>query len=276
MHARCAATLAVMAVLAGAAPSAQPPKADEVVARGSAFAVQFFNGMTGVVAEEHYAQGTTSPRRRRVLRSDFHMVRYPGADAWMAFRDVFEVDGTPVRIQDDRLMKLFVDPPRDVLARASAIAREGARYNLLDIGTINNPLFVMAILQPRYRQRFRFTAGDLDEDVGPGVRIVRFQEWVLPTLLRGDSNSNVPANGLIWIDQRTGRVAKTELEVGLGRFPAEIVTTYRFDESLGIHVPAEMRDWYPDGVGEFRGVATYARFRRFQVRTREDLGEPGR
>jgi hypothetical protein len=276
MPARCALTLAVLLLFASVAPLAQGPTIEELVARGSAFAVDFFNGMTDVVAEEHYVQETTSPRRKRVLRSDFHMVRYPGADAWMAFRDVFEVDGTPVRIQDDRLMKLFVDPPRDVLARASAIAREGARYNLLDIGTINNPLFVMAILQPKYRQRFRFTAGNLDDDVGPGVRIVRFQEWMLPTLLRGNSNSNVPANGLIWIDQKTGRVAKTELEVGLGRFPAEIVTTYRFDESLGIHVPADMRDWYPDGVGEIRGVATYTRFRRFQVRTDTDLGEPGR
>ena len=28
-----------------------------------------------------------------------------------------------------------------------------------------------------------------------------------------------------------------------------------------------MRNWYPDGSGELRGVATYGKFRRFEVRT---------
>jgi hypothetical protein len=204
------------------------------------------------------------------------MVRYPGADAWMAFRDVFEVDGEPVRAQDDRMMKLFVDPPDNVLARASEIAREGARHNLRDIGTLNNPLFAMALLQPDYRKRFRLTVAGLEKSLGPDVRVVRFQEWMMPTILRGNSNSNVPASGLLWIEEKSGRVVKTELEVGGGRFPVEIVTLYRFDEELGIHVPAEMRDWYPDGAGEIRGVATYARFRRFQVRTDEELAGPDR
>jgi hypothetical protein len=36
-----------------------------------------------------------------------------------------------------------------------------------------------------------------------------------------------------------------------------------------------MRDWYPDGVGEIRGVATYGHFRRFQVKTSEAITGPG-
>jgi hypothetical protein len=36
-------------------------------------------------------------------------------------------------------------------------------------------------------------------------------------------------------------------------------------------VPVEMRDWYPDGNGEIRGVASYGRFRRFQIKTTEEL-----
>jgi hypothetical protein len=276
MDVRPAACAACAIVLLSAPAVAQAPSADQIVALGTEFARQFFNGLTNVMAEEQYVQQTTSPRQRRVLRSDFYMVRYPGAEAWMAFRDVFEVDGKPVRVQDDRLMKLFVDPPRDALARASEIAREGARYNLRDIGTLNNPLFVMALLQPNYRQRFRFTVGGLEPDLGPGARTLRFEEWMLPTILRGNSNSDVPVEGLIWIDEKTGRVLKTELEAGRGRFPAEIVTTFRFDESLGIDVPAEMRDWYPDDAGEIRGTATYSRFRRFQVTAEEEIGRAPR
>jgi hypothetical protein len=36
-------------------------------------------------------------------------------------------------------------------------------------------------------------------------------------------------------------------------------------------VPIEMRDWYPDGTGELRGVASYGRFRRFEVKTSEEV-----
>jgi len=62
-----------------------------------------------------------------------------------------------------------------------------------------------------------------------------------------------------------------DLQVGPFRTPPEIVTTYRHEPDLGIDVPAEMQDWYPDGRGDIRGVATYGRFRRFQVKTEETI-----
>jgi hypothetical protein len=64
---------------------------------------------------------------------------------------------------------------------------------------------------------------------------------------------------------------QTELRIGGRSAPISIITVYRFDEALGINVPVEMRDWYPDGAGEIRGVASYGRFRRFQVTTTEEL-----
>ena len=70
-------------------------------------------------------------------------------------------------------------------------------------------------------------------------------------------------------------MVKTRLQVGPFRIPPEIVTTYRHDEDLGIDVPAEMRDWYPDRNGDIRGVATYGRFRRFQVQDRGVDSEVG-
>jgi len=74
------------------------------------------------------------------------------------------------------------------------------------------------------------------------------------------------------VDEQTGRVVKTRLQVGNARIPPEVVTTYRHDDELGIDVPAEMRDWYPDGNrGDIKGVATYGRFRRFQVTTEESI-----
>ena len=99
------------------------------------------------------------PRKKRTLRSDLALVRYPGAAQWMLFRDVYEVDGKPVRgeAEQQRIMRLFLEPPRDALRRASDIARVGAAYNLLDIGTINHPLLAIAMLQLDYRTHFRST-----------------------------------------------------------------------------------------------------------------------
>jgi hypothetical protein len=273
MRMRSAAGLLAVTLLCSGRAEAQAPRVEELLDRATAYVQRFFNEYTNVVAEEHYIQETSVPRRKRVLRSDFLLVRYPSAVAWMAFRDVFEVDGKPVRVQDDRLTRLFVDPPRDVLARASDIAREGARYNLWDIGTLNKPLAAMAFLQSDYRTRFRFTVAGLEKSLGQDVRTVRFQEFKQPTILRSNSNADILSRGLVWIDEKTGRVVKTELEVGASRFPPEIVTLYKFNDELGINVPVEMRDWYPDGAGEIRGVATYGRFRRFQVRTEEDVAK---
>jgi hypothetical protein len=264
-----AVALAILAV-AAVAVSAQSPSLEALLARGAAYEGAFIGSFSNVVAEETLLQEMTIPRRKRTLKSDLLLVRYPGSTGWLMFRDVFEVDGKSVRdpSQAERMTKLFVDAPRDAISRANEIAREGARYNIWDIGTLNHPLLALVFLQADYQPRFRFNLAGIEKKLGPTVRTVRFQEWKSPTILRVGANSDLPANGLIWIDETSGRVVKTQLRVGGLRGP-EVNTTYAFDEGLGIDVPVEMTDWYPDGQGEVRGKATYSRFRRFQVRTDE-------
>ena len=86
----------------------------------------------------------------RALKSDFLLVTYPGAAKWQAFRQVLEVDGKSVRATADdvRLLQLFANPASNAFERATAIAAEGTRYNLMEIGTLNNPLLALAFLQP--------------------------------------------------------------------------------------------------------------------------------
>ena len=206
------------------------------------------------------------------MRSDFLLVRYPGDSQWQVFRDVAEVDGKPVRDKEERLTKLFLEPAASAFRRARELQEAGARYNLLDIvGTLNNPLTVVAFLQDGYRDRFRFNLAGLDKKLGPTVRQVQFQEFRVPSLIKTNGNQDILSRGLAWIEEDTGRVVKTELRIGGRTSPISVITEYKFDEDLGIDVPATMRDWYPDGTGEIRGVATYGRFRRFQVKTEETL-----
>jgi hypothetical protein len=262
--------VAALCLFGSTSSHAQSSKED-VLARTAAYVRLFVDQFSNVVAEEQLVQETTIPRRKRSIRSDFLLVRFPGDREWLSFRDVAEVDGKPVRDQQERLTKLFLEPSGDALRRASDIQRAGARYNLLDIGTLNNPLLAIAFLQDAYQPRFRFNFAGLAKDLGPRVRTVQFQEFRVPSILKGNSNSDILSRGLAWIDEDTGRVMKTELRLGNNRSPISIVTVYKFDEELGINVPAEMRDWYPDGNGEIRGVASYGRFRRFQVQTTEEV-----
>lgn len=249
----------------------QDNKTEELMAKSAAYIARFVDQFSNVVAEETLVQETTIPRRKRTMRSDFLLVRYPGDTQWQAFRDVAEVDGKPVRDKEDRLTKLFLEPSANAVRRARELQEAGARYNLLDIGSLNNPLMVVAFLQDGYRERFRFNLAGLDKKLGPTVRQVQFQEFKIPTLIKGNGNQDIPSRGLAWIEEDTGRVVKTELRIGGRTSPTSIITEYKFDEELGINVPVAMRDWYPDGTGEIRGVATYGRFRRFQVKTEETL-----
>ena len=133
----------------------QDNKTEELMAKSAAYVAQFVDQFSNVVAEETLVQETTIPRRKRTMRSDFLLVRYPGDAQWQSFRDVAEVDGKPVRDKEERLTKLFLEPASSAVRRARELQEAGTRYNLLDIGSLNNPLMAIAFLQNEYRERFQ-------------------------------------------------------------------------------------------------------------------------
>jgi hypothetical protein len=265
----CACLLTAACLLLPSTARAQAVELDELLARAGAYVKGFVDKFSSVVAEETLEQEITVPHRKRTLRSDYLFVRFPGEWSWTSFRDVFDVDGKPVRDREDRLLKLLMQPSSDAQRRVADIVGASARYNLLDIGTINHPLLAMAFMQDFYRPRFRFNTAGSEKSLGPKVRKVQFQEFQRPTIIKGNSNSDIFTRGLVWIDEDTGRIAKTELRIGSQTAPISVITLFKFDETLGMDVPSEMRDWYPDRQGEVRGVATYGRYRRFQVTTSE-------
>ena len=256
------------------------PVAD-LVARASAYATAYMRDFSTIVAEERYVQdsrpmvgtgdvvpGRTTGPRHVELRSDLLFVRRDAADNWLTFRDVFSVDGRPVRDRAERLTKLFVEHPSDAIDRAVAIVREGYRYDVASKDrTVANPLLALAFLQPVYLGRFDFAIGGVDTARDGDVWIVKFKERVRPTIIRSSDNRNVLAQGRFWIDGESGRVLQTELETSTGD---RVMTTFTYDEQLRMDVPAELRDlaWYGGTLGTVvTGTATYTNFRRFAITT---------
>jgi hypothetical protein len=274
--------------LAAVAASAQSPTApivpplDTVLPRMFAYVEQFLRDLGAMVAEEQYVQSVRSSAAftrggdtRRELKSDFLLVNVPG-QGWTPFRDVFEADGRAVRDRQDRLTSLFLTgTTADALDQARRIMDEGARYNIGG-GTrnINVPTLALMYLGPDTRSGVRFTEGKADR--AAEGRVIEFVEVQRPTLIGTTGSRNLPAKGRLWVDDATGTIVRTELRADDTSVEAEVTVTFELDASIGRWLPKRMEDRFKrrGDSSEVRGVATYSRFRRFQVSTTEELAPP--
>jgi hypothetical protein len=257
----------VALILASATSHAQ--RADELMSRVGDWVHTFVEQFANVVAEEEYVPRIRSLGPR--LRSDYLLVRYPGsAESWLSFRDVVAVDGSSLRNQQGRLSKLFLEPFESAVEQANAITTHSARY----ISPLSDPLFGMAVLQRRYQPRFRYTIGDRERGAGLGVRRLTFEEMTRPTVFR-DGNKDLPAHGTAWAVEDTGRIVRTEIHIGVaGQLSrtAVLTTAFKRDDALQIDVPSTMVIGYTQGnSAAVNGTAYYTRFRRFQIKTTEEL-----
>jgi hypothetical protein len=282
--------VAALVFVAASPGRAQAPP--DLVARVSAYVSEFYKSFGSIVAEERYEQAlrrvgvsnTTSVQRggggptATTLVSDFLLVQVPG-EGWIPFRDVFERDGKQVRDREERLAKIFLSGSRDSLAQARAIMDEGARYNIGNVQrNINVPTLAMTLLVDDQRSRFSFKVADdqsraKSRDEGA---VIDFKETARPTFIRTTNDRDLPATGRLWVDEQTGTIRKTELNAVDTGVEAHITVTYQLDAGLGLWAPARMEERYRrarDSV-EVRGVATYSKFRRFQVKTSENIDDP--
>ena len=135
-------------------------------------------------------------------------------------------------------------------------------------------MFALIFLQPDVRQRFKFTDGKPDRRAGADIRVVDYVEESRPTVIAGRPGEDMPAFGRFWIENGTGRVVKAEIRVEVKELKANLTTTFKSDERLGIDVPNEFREEYDLRDGRVSGVASYARFRKFEVKSTEELAPP--
>jgi formylglycine-generating enzyme required for sulfatase activity len=285
--------------------AADPVTLDQLLNRSAWYLDYFIDQFENVVAQEDYMQDSSAPlpsfvpfagggrgglvvpppsatdivrARHRDLRSDFLLVKSPETLDLIPFRDVIAVDGVPVRDREQRLARLFLKPSKDAIAHARAVTEEGARYNIGNMRTtLGNPVFGISVLQITYQPRFKFTLGKEDRSVGPGIWYLDYQEVSSPAMVHGEAGRDLFAHGRIWIEALSGRVMKTELQVEQPQIRAKVTTTFRMDSRFDIAVPSEMREVYTFANGNaVKTIATYGRFRRFDVTADEDIKLPTR
>jgi hypothetical protein len=278
MNARVATAIVLAALLLlGDRPlDARQPALKDVLARAAAYVSAFQEQLSGIVAEETYIQSVEDRTSRvstlqlRTLRSDLLLVRPVGADRYIEFRDVFEVDGQSVRDREERLTRLFLEPPPGAAGQLRRVIEESSRYNIGNFTrTMNTPVLAVSFLLPAYQRRFTFARRGLE---GSGAWIVAFKEREKPTLIRTPEGENLLAEGRFWIDSSSGAVTRSELAVEQKQFKANVHVTYTLEPALGLLVPAEMRELYEAARDQrVHGHAQYGRFRKFQVRVDETI-----
>jgi len=295
-------TASVLATVLASAPRAQEVPAPAsvplplILSRAATYVEVYASRFSGLVMEESYVQDVQQVNRfgyrvnvrggptHRTLRSDLLLVRPEGGDSWMQFRDVFEVDGKPLRDRSDRLAKLFLQPSKSTGTQAEKIVRESARYNIGEIErTINLPVLAMSVLDRRMQPNFQFRMNDAAEDVKlpkstafalrPGAVIVGFEETQVRTMIATPQGKNLRSHGRFWFRSPDAEVLMTELGVDDFSLSATIHVAYDKRPGLNVAVPIEMHELYENHLNatKIEGTATYSNFREFNVKVDEEI-----
>jgi hypothetical protein len=289
----------VSVTTASPAATTRPAALDALLSRATAYVEQYGTRAVSTVAEERYVQAivdsplidraealtwrerqeearrrTPGVAARRQISADLLMVK---SDAgWLVpYRDVAAVDGRPIKDRSVRAMQLFTSGGAPSLATLRQIAEEGARYNLGTLRrTLNVPTMALFVLHPQHIARFEFEPAGTETIDGTTTTVVRFREKRGPTLILTGRRDNLFSTGRLWI-AADGSVRQTSFHVedGQSGIRTRVEATYRDVPSLGLLLPAEMRESYANIPGDrlrsIEGRATYQNFRAFRVTTSE-------
>lgn len=290
MQYRAAAVFVALLGVAAVRPAAQAPTLSAVLKNAAAYMAEFQLQLSGLVAEETYVQeakqqglfNPTGVLPRRILKSDLLLVKPDGADRYVEFRDVFEVDGQPVREREDRLARLLRQPWSAASQQVGAIINESARYNIGRIQrNVNTPVLALQFLDAVFQSRFEFKRATKErEQLHPkgatpakaeetGVFRVSTEMWAVeyrerkkPTIIRTPAGRDLPARGRFWINPNTGAVLISELVIEGGGVNAIITVSYQSEPLMGLLVPVAMHESYVAERERVAGTATYGRFRQ--------------
>jgi hypothetical protein len=286
--------------LAASLLMAQAPTLESVLAKAGEYAATYNKATSVLIAEERYEQllrpyGSTrtdmlasgamlgqmgTPKLRRT-RSEFALVAIREAQAWLAFRDVFEVDGKALRPEKDRLERAFTQTPDTGLAAARALADAALKHNLgRTLRDVNVPTFPLMFLMPRQQAGFAFTKKGEKRVDNATVWVVEYVETQRPAIATMADGSPKPARGEVWVEPTSGCVVKTHLVFDtLDAFPdmklhperysdfprATIDVTYKLDAALNAWLPVEMEEDYTRRDEVLTCKLTYSNFRRLDV-----------
>ncbi|MFN8059641.1 MAG: hypothetical protein U0Q12_10790 [Vicinamibacterales bacterium] len=284
IRASVVAGVAAGAAAHGATAHAQRSSLDELLFRANQYVVNYQAQVSGFIIEEDYDQrivrASGEVKQHRTLKSDYILVSMPGDSAWRGYRDVYEVDGAPVRDRQERLADIFVKSADNAYKQASRVINESARYNIGQISrNFNLPTMSLAFLDPINQHRFSFELLTPESIDGESAVVVRYSEHHRPTFIQVPPANgrvlpmSVFSRGRFWLSPTDGRVIKSEMTAGDDKVGVRLTITvsYRLEPTLKMWLPDVMEERYDDPRVEasdvILGVAKYTNYRKLFAKT---------
>jgi hypothetical protein len=221
----------------------------------------------------------------RRLLSDVLLVQ-SSDDLWVSYRDVFEVDGKPLRDRDDRVRRLFLSPGNG-RAALRRINSESSRYNIgTGVRTVNTPTFALLYVHPRMQSRMRFQFKGKEAINGHACMVIEYREVRRPALVSSTKGQSILGQGWFCAEEATGRVRRIESTLQGAASRAVVQVTFGEEPDIDVLVPKTMWEWYTGTLGRLlnrnenvgyagesyiEALARYSNFRRFRVETTEKI-----
>jgi len=227
------------------------------------------------VQEKSLDRGFGFSKQQRRTESDFLIVLV-GTDRY-GVRIVKNVDGKAVKGDSHNLDALLDNSPDGLRKQIAVLNKESSQYNLGPVfGQINLPIFALKVVRRSQIPRFSFERRGNSRIDGIQTVEIRYQELRSPTLIHTDKGNSVLSSGSLWIEPATGRVFKTEInfENPDTSTKGRVTVTYEADKTLGILVPRELKEHYESDGGYADCLATYSRFRSFNVEVKSETPAP--
>lgn len=281
--ARALLIAAITGMVAVAVPRARADELSlkDVVRRMGAYVQSYGEKASIVVGTERYTQDTRRSGDRssvtRILVSDFAIVKADAISGWLGFRDVLEVDGTPVGDHQERLAHVLL-ASQGRYDEARRLSDESARFNIGSIQrNFNEPTSVLFFFSPKHQDRFKFSARAVGDD---GVWEIAFEEESRATIIRTPEGEPVPSTGSVWVRPADGTIVRTLLKVPIipmrkargQRGSGQVDVTYRRIEALDMWLPWTMTESFEIVRGQAHerttAEARYSDYRQFQTSVR--------
>ena len=257
-----------------------PPDLARLLLRTGSYVRDFQRSFTEVVSTERYQQtvrrtGVRTARMRRI-ESEMFFTSIGMGEASMTIRNVTRVDGRRVPDSHDRVMRVLSSSRADRTESLRALAVEGARFNIGNVGrTFNDPTLALTFFAPAMQSRFQFVTDGSERIDGVVTYRIKFSETVRPSVIRDEAaDLDTVVSGIAHLAE-DGRIVRTDLSVAIGaRRSARIRVRYQRDGNVEMLVPVSMDEDYRNDDGPGRGVslisrnATYSDYQRLQASAR--------
>lgn len=274
--------VAVLSATTPAAPrialGADKPDSKQGLARAQQYLVTWQEKLSAIVAEERYEQTVRTSikgvgqtvwklRSTRRLRSDVLLLRAPADHLWLCFRDVLAVDDTAVPDRQERFDALFNSPLATLMADATRIAAESARFNLGIHRTINTPTAALVFLVEPYARSTSWSLRTGERLGDRRVWVLRFQQHKPPFAIHTFGKKPLRASGRIWLEPDSGRILKTQIVVQALNAPS-VITEFAYVPAVDAWAAVRMEETLESMTERVHGVATYSNHRLFRTSAR--------